>query len=48
MVVEGFGCESFEINCSVLLSKAAGLSSSFRDDSLEGKRQTGRQLSSAS
>lgn len=39
MAVEGFGCKSFEINCSVLLSKAAGFSSRFRDDSLEGKRK---------
>lgn len=52
MIAEGFGYESFEINCSVLLSKAAGLSSGFRDGCLEGKkkrlRYLGRQLSLAS
>lgn len=39
MIAEGFGYESFEINCSVLLSKAAGLSSGFRDGCLEGKKK---------
>lgn len=50
MAVEGFGCELFEINCSVLLSKAAVLSLRFRDDSSEGKRKRikDRQLSLAS
>lgn len=35
-------CEPSGINCSVLLSKASGLSSRFRGDSLEGKMKISR------